>query len=1053
MVDRSVRIRISADEGPFVRSMASASAAARTFAGSLDTSTNRMQGLVQTGLALAPALVPIGAVAVPAIAGLALGLGSAAVGAGVAVLAFQGIGDTLKAMNDFALEPTTANFEKVQQMMEQVGPAGAEMAVFLNDLRPTLSDLQDTAREGLFPGVMEGIDELTEQLPVLDQIIAGFSSGLGDVFSDAGDRLNDPAWDEFFQFMAVEGPPAMEAMFRSMGNISEGLAGMVQSFDPLSDDFLSGMVSATEDFARWGRELGDSEGFQEFIDYIRDNGPQVGETLGAIGSAAGALVQALAPVGSVSLVAIEALADVFATIARSPAGPVLLGAAAGMAAVSRAMALFKVANASALANLLGPGLSSLTARASDLPRASAAFLDFGSALDKTGSSAGRFSTATQRLGSALGGAARITSGIAGLGLALASFDDNLAGKNTLTLGLLGGAFGPVGAGLGVVAGATMDAAAANDDLVASLERVRTVMSDAPADFTAQSSALTDAGAELEAFQDKVGTLSSGPGGIGGIFGRAKDQFEGLVGDSDTEEAQAEIAELQAGYEGAAQGLSNLAAVAGRQVDTSSVESLQAAANDLGPALTEAGLSLDDFLRTQQGFGKSGFIGDVFAGVETGGAIASLSAYNREQTTVAGRSRSVAAAIGNLDDAMLSTADSASELAAALDELIGPELNASEASDAWVESLRTLRSELNGANKSLRGNSNAALQNRAAIRDRVSALTTMLNAEAEAGAGSRRLANLLNEGRAALVRQATAAGVAKGEIRGYLNELNLTPKLVRTIMEVVGAEKARAGIQRTAAELRALNGDRATVTTIASTNRAEAALRSVGSTLGGIDGDTANVSAAASVSRAVSALRSVGTTLGGIDGDSAQVSVSASTAQAAGALRSIGAMLGAIDGTTATTYVQTVRTSPGIQKADGGVVDYYAGGGLRESHYAQIAPAGSWRVWAEPETGGEAYIPLSPAKRARSRSIADETVARLGGMVAWLADGGVSRGASYSPTLTAPQSLTPAGEMRLHGRLVITNWRTGEATFRGVARDEIASDHVYAGTAARQGSAS
>lgn len=59
---------------------------------------------------------------------------------------------------------------------------------------------------------------------------------------------------------------------------------------------------------------------------------------------------------------------------------------------------------------------------------------------------------------------------------------------------------------------------------------------------------------------------------------------------------------------------------------------------------------------------------------------------------------------------------------------------------------------------------------------------------------------------------------------------------------------------------------------------------------------------------------------------------------------------------------------GRSHANGGVVSYYANGGVRENHVAQIAPAGSWRVWAEPETGGEAYIPLAQSKRVRSTAI-------------------------------------------------------------------------------------
>ncbi|MFD6029793.1 phage tail tape measure protein [Cellulosimicrobium funkei] len=65
----------------------------------------------------------------------------------------------------------------------------------------------------------------------------------------------------------------------------------------------------------------------------------------------------------------------------------------------------------------------------------------------------------------------------------------------------------------------------------------------------------------------------------------------------------------------------------------------------------------------------------------------------------------------------------------------------------------------------------------------------------------------------------------------------------------------------------------------------------------------------------------------------------------------------------------------LVQANGGVVEYFANGG--ESHVAQIAPAGSWRVWAEPETGGEAYIPLSPFKRTRSEEIFAEVANRFG----------------------------------------------------------------------------
>ncbi|MEU6318090.1 phage tail tape measure protein [Streptomyces sp. NPDC047009] len=84
------------------------------------------------------------------------------------------------------------------------------------------------------------------------------------------------------------------------------------------------------------------------------------------------------------------------------------------------------------------------------------------------------------------------------------------------------------------------------------------------------------------------------------------------------------------------------------------------------------------------------------------------------------------------------------------------------------------------------------------------------------------------------------------------------------------------------------------------------------------------------------------------------------------------------------------------QADGSVLSFYAGGGLREKHVAQIAPRGAWRVWAEPETDGEAYIPLAQSKRARSKMILAEVAHRFGASVVFHAGGGLSNW-TYTPT--------------------------------------------------------
>lgn len=116
------------------------------------------------------------------------------------------------------------------------------------------------------------------------------------------------------------------------------------------------------------------------------------------------------------------------------------------------------------------------------------------------------------------------------------------------------------------------------------------------------------------------------------------------------------------------------------------------------------------------------------------------------------------------------------------------------------------------------------------------------------------------------------------------------------------------------------------------------------------------------------------------------------------------------------------------QADGSVLSFYAGGGFhRERHVAQIAPAGAWRVWAEPETGGEGYIPLAKSKRKRSEAILGRIADIFGG--------------TYIPGHATPYATggvggnaTGAGSATVHVTALVTNPWTGEQA-RAFARTE------------------
>jgi TP901 family phage tail tape measure protein len=85
-----------------------------------------------------------------------------------------------------------------------------------------------------------------------------------------------------------------------------------------------------------------------------------------------------------------------------------------------------------------------------------------------------------------------------------------------------------------------------------------------------------------------------------------------------------------------------------------------------------------------------------------------------------------------------------------------------------------------------------------------------------------------------------------------------------------------------------------------------------------------------------------------------------------------------DAKTFTRILQLLRRldPEAFAKQTGESVTRFANGGI-QPHYAT-----GLRLYGEPETGGEAYIPLAASKRTRSKMLAEDVVARMGGAVAW-----------------------------------------------------------------------
>ncbi len=436
----------------------------------IDRLSGRMRIFADIAATAGPSLIPMGAVGIQGLSGLTSQLGFSIIAAGTAVLAFQGIGDALEALNDAALEPTTANLEKAAEAMEQLSPAARDFVRQLQGLRPALAELRMAAANGMLPGLSRGLDGLMVALPRVEGVLSAIAAEMGAIAGDAGESLGGPRWAEFIDFIGTEGPSALRDLSTALGNTTHALAELWMATTPMNRDFADWLIDVTARFDRWAADLSGSQGFADFLDYLHQTGPQVGETLGAIGNMLLQLTQAASALGGPSLKVIEAVADAIAAIADSDLGTPILAGVAALAAYNRMLQITAALQARMSAQ--GGPLGAFGAR----PRAAAGALrdDVRALSDSVvvfGSNAERTAAATARMRSRFAGLARTGAMVGGLAIATSDLAQSTGLANTASGAMWGGMTGPWGAAIGATAGLTLDLAKANNGLEDAIKRV------------------------------------------------------------------------------------------------------------------------------------------------------------------------------------------------------------------------------------------------------------------------------------------------------------------------------------------------------------------------------------------------------------------------------------------------------------------------------------------------------------------------------------------------------------------------------------------------------
>ncbi|GAB3253327.1 hypothetical protein GCM10027425_12500 [Alteromonas gracilis] len=566
--------------------------------------------LVDTLGMLAPTVAPLSAVAVAGLGALSAQAAAAVGSVAPLLLATNGLGDALKALEAARLEPTVENLQAADTALASLPEQTAAFARRLQSLRPLVGDFQQTSAAGLFPGVSAGLDALLTRSDEVETVLGRLAEAQGELAQRAGESLSGPEWDAFFEMVDRDAKPTLLDLGSTVGSLGSSLANVATGLAPLNREIGAGIADWADNLERLSRDAD----YEAFMAYVRENGPQVIDTLGALGGAALDLAMAAGELGGPTLAIIEASADALGAIADSPAGPALFATAAGFAAINRVLAVRARLQDSLAAQLVlgqrgvdGGGQSGLVAMRNNLNAGRVSVRRFRSDVATIGTTwatagatsqreAARVAAASGRVRTSLSRIGRGAAPIAAIGVATSGVADSFGLANSATLALAGSMAGPLGAAAGGTIGLMLDVASATDRLKAAQSGLASAM--ATGDIEAQRARL----AELQQAVDQPVTGSGSDFIDSQMFGfnllklgYAKVSGEVDRGRDAIREAKAEMRENSAANQAAAaQG----ALADGYRLTASSALAARDGVFGFNGALSESQTALNGFLAAE-----------------------------------------------------------------------------------------------------------------------------------------------------------------------------------------------------------------------------------------------------------------------------------------------------------------------------------------------------------------------------------------------------------------------------------------------------------------------
>ena len=215
------------------------------------------------GAAATGALATVGAMAGVLTGGL-LGLTSAfgVAGAAIGAFAVTAVGH-MKKFKDF-MKGEGPGTKEMEALRDSV-----------NGLKEDHKKLSDQLESNNFETFNNGVQAARKVLNKLNGLMVESSGVMKNLSKSLNESMDSAPMERFFNYLNSNGASTLDKVARGVGFFGRSLASLVVAFGPLAASMSQGFLDMSKRVDEWSAKLADSQGMKQFTNYVNENIPKI----------------------------------------------------------------------------------------------------------------------------------------------------------------------------------------------------------------------------------------------------------------------------------------------------------------------------------------------------------------------------------------------------------------------------------------------------------------------------------------------------------------------------------------------------------------------------------------------------------------------------------------------------------------------------------------------------------------------------------------------------------------------------------------------------------